>query len=105
MDDSDYLKLTAANGSAIPYDGWVEVEFSLMSDETSKKIQVSLLVTSDSLDYPIIGQNVTDEFVTQQSDCNDPVVQSFKNTQQENVHALINFIQTPKQTDLCGKNK
>ena len=60
-----------------------------------------MLVTSDSLDYPIIGYNVIDEFVTQQSDCNDPMVQSFKSTQPENVHALINFIQIPKQTDLC----
>ena len=104
LDDSDNLNLTAANGSAIPYDGWVEVEFSLMSDETSKKIQVPLLVTGDSLDYPIIGYNVADEFVTQQSDCNDPMIQSYKNTQPENVYALINFIETPKQTDLC-KNK
>ena len=103
LDDSDNPKLTAANASAIPYDGWVdhEVEFSLMSDETSKKIQVPLLVTSDSLDYPIIGYNVIDEFVTQQSDCNDPMIKSFKNIQPENVHALINFIQTPKQNDLC----
>ena len=76
LDDSDNLKLAAANGSAIPCDGWVEVEFSLMSDETSKKIQVPLLVTSDSLDYPIIGYNVIDEFVTQPSDCNDPMIQS-----------------------------
>ena len=105
LDDSDNLKLTAANGSAIPYDGWVEVEFSLMSDETSKKIQAPLLVTSDSLDYPIILYNVIDEFVTQQSGCNNPVIQSFKNTQPENVHALINLIQTPKQTDLCDVKK
>ena len=27
LDDSDNLKLTAAYGSAIPYDGWVKVEF------------------------------------------------------------------------------
>ena len=114
LDDSDNLKLTATNGSAIPYDSWaatngsaipydswVEVEFSSMSDETSTKIQVPLLVTSDSLDCPIIRYNVIDEFVTQQRDCNDPMVQSFKNTQPENIHALINFIQTPKQTDLC----
>ena len=52
----------------------VEVEFSLLSDEISKKIQVLLLVTSDSLDYPVIGYNVIDEFVTQQSDCNDPMI-------------------------------
>ena len=74
-----------------------------MPDETSKKTQVPLLVTSDSLDYPIIGYNVIDGFLTQQSDRNDPIVQCFKNTQPENVHALINFIQTPKQTDLCEK--
>ena len=54
------------------------------------------------MDHPIIGYNVIDEFVSQQSDCNDPVGQSFKTTQPENVNALINFIQTPKQTDLCG---
>ena len=101
LDDSDNLKVTAANGSAIPYDSWVEVRFPLMFDETSKKIQVPLLVTSDTLNYPIIGYNVIDGFVTQQSDCNYPMVQSFKNTQPENVDALINFIQTPKQTDLC----
>ena len=101
LDDSDSLKLIAANGSAIPCDGWIEVEFSLISDKTSKKIQVPLLVTSDSWDYPIIGYNVTAKLVTQQSDCNDPMVKSFKNTQPENVHALINFIKTPKQTDLC----
>ena len=68
------MKLTAANGSAIPYDGRVEVEFSLTCDATSKKIQVPVLVTSDSSDYPVIGYNVTDEFVTLKSDCNDPMV-------------------------------
>ena len=60
-----------------------------------------MLVASDSLEYPIIAYNEIDASVTQQSDCNDHMVQSFKNTQPENVHALINFIQTPKQTDLC----
>ena len=29
------------------------------------------------------------------------MIQIFKNIQPENVHALINLIQTPKQTDLC----
>ena len=37
LDDSDNLKLTTANGSAIPYDGWVKVECTPMSYETSKK--------------------------------------------------------------------
>ena len=72
-----------------------------MPDETSEKVQAPLLVTSYSLAYPIIGYNVIDKFVTQQSDCNDPIVQRFKNTQPENVHALINFIQTPEQADVC----
>ena len=53
------------------------------------------------MDYPIIGYNVINESVTQQSDCNDPMVQSSKSTQSEIVHAPINFIQTPKQTALC----
>ena len=29
------------------------------------------------------------------------MVQSFKNALPENIHALINFIQTIRQTDLC----
>ena len=44
LDVSDSLKVTAVNVSSILSDGWDEVEFSLMSDETSKKIQVLLLV-------------------------------------------------------------
>ena len=66
-----------------------------------KHLRKYKLVTSDSLDYSIIGYDVIDEFVTQQSYCNDLMVQSFKNTQPENVHALINYIETPEQTDLC----
>ena len=51
------LSLQAANGTSIPYTGWVEVNVCLQ-DETSPELLVPFLVTKQHLDLPIIGYNV-----------------------------------------------
>ena len=43
--DAD-LQLTAANGTAIPYKGWVEARFRLNSEE-EKEVTVPFLVTEE----------------------------------------------------------
>ncbi len=40
------LKLTAANGSVIPYMGWVELTFTLCSDDSL--VRVPFLVTTET---------------------------------------------------------
>lgn len=58
--DEGMLDLTAANGTEIPYEGWIGVEFSLSANKDSELL-VPLLVTPDPLAKPIIGFNVIEE--------------------------------------------
>ena len=58
--DEGMLDLTAANGTEIPYEGWIGVEFSLSANKDSELL-VPLLVTPDPLAKPIIGFNVIKE--------------------------------------------
>ena len=60
LEETEEIKLVAANGTPIPYEGWVELEMQLLSDGTDRKesIQVPFLVTKETLDLPIIGLNV-----------------------------------------------
>eukprot|EP00794_Sanderia_malayensis_P020672 gene20672-22710_t len=56
LEDKD-ISLVAANGTSIPYEGWVELELQLVSDSNLKHILVPFLVTKETLELPIIGFN------------------------------------------------
>lgn len=61
------LVALAANGSEIPYDGWIETEFYLDCDtHPEKTLLVPMLVSSDPnvAEQPIIGFNVIEEVVS-----------------------------------------
>ncbi|KAI8480646.1 retrotransposon-like protein 1 [Branchiostoma belcheri] len=61
LEDTASLNLQAANGTEIPYSGWVEVSFKLSEDD-SPAISVPFLTTnSPSQDHPIIGYNVIEK--------------------------------------------
>lgn len=59
------LDLVAAHGTEIPYEGWIGVNFNFSPKETlgmiDKPVLVHILVTSSSLERPIIGFNVIEE--------------------------------------------
>ena len=56
------LNVKAKNGTDIPYSGWVEVNFQLISDgDNDTTLKVPMLVSSidaHGSDHPIIGYNV-----------------------------------------------
>ncbi len=56
------LELSAANGTDIPYEGWMEIEFTLFKNAVAgmsdKPVLVPILVASSDIDQPIIGFNV-----------------------------------------------
>ncbi|XP_038123133.1 uncharacterized protein LOC119771336 [Cyprinodon tularosa] len=54
------LDLSAANGTEIPYEGWVGVEFSLTENRDSELL-VPFLVSSQPIAKPIVGFNVIEE--------------------------------------------
>ena len=54
------LNITAANGEAIPYVGWVQLSFQLSQGQPL--LQVPFLVTEKRLNLPLIGYNVIEHF-------------------------------------------
>jgi len=59
------LELSAANGTHIPYEGWMKIEVTLSKDAVAgmsdKPVLVPILVASSDIERPIIGFNVIEE--------------------------------------------
>ncbi len=72
------VTLVAANGTSIPYDGWIELKLELMSDTAEKRcVLVPFLVTKGEMDVPIIGFNVICELTRNKSgtiEANNPEI-------------------------------
>lgn len=69
------LELLAANGTSIPYEGWIETEFSLSKNAVAgmsdRPVQVPILVASGDIERPIIGFNVIEELALRSDTCED----------------------------------
>ena len=92
------LDLKTANGSALPYIGYVVLLFSFKEGEPG--IKVPMLVTNSILDLPIIGYNVLEEIIT--SPRNDfrhllaSLQFSLNQDREEDITTLINVIREAK---------
>ena len=105
------LDLKTANGTDLPYKGWVELTFSLAEENSQCSLQVPFLVAKDSLDMPIVGFNVIEEITKQPVDCAsagvgesvaDALSSSLTCVENEKVEALVNLIKTESAQELCS---
>ena len=55
------LDLKAANGTDLPYMGWIDVDFKLAGKNHEYGVNVPFLVSKDRIDSPIIGYNMIEE--------------------------------------------
>ena len=111
------LNLIGANGGPIPFEGWVEVQFQLASNnQLSTPLTVPFLVARGELEYPIIGYNVIEEVIKSpdqmtgvNTDSLEEIMGSaFSEMKQESVTALVDLVQSAISERLCmlrsGKN-
>ena len=99
---ADDLAITAANGSHIPFDGWVDVGFQLLSDPKTR-ISVPMLVTNAIDDIPIIGYNVIEEVVQRGGGKSNPiqlVEAAFPGMRKKEASTLVNIIQEEYSPEL-----
>ena len=99
------LDLKAANGTEIPYVGWVDINFELCSD-SNRHISIPFLVSTLKLDMPIIGYNVIEEIVKASTTSTENSLisvlsASFEDKISPNVPKLINFLQSTNKHELC----
>ncbi|KAL6483870.1 hypothetical protein MHYP_G00087420 [Metynnis hypsauchen] len=100
----DALKLVTANGSSLPYVGWLEISFKLASFGTSAtELLIPVLVMQGNhLSHPIIGFNVIEQIIKQNDQKRtkrrgkvplyDTVRAAFPSLKKSKVHAFINLI-------------
>ena len=92
------ISLQAANGTDIPYCGWVEIGVRLTNGNETE-IRVPFLVTKENIEQPIIGFNVIELMVRNTEDNEDDVLlermsRSFKVSKSGDLQALISLIRT-----------
>ena len=100
------LDLKAANGTSLPYNGWIDIDFKLKGTNHYHGIKVPFLVSKNALDLPIIGYNVIERITQNLSgDIEQPpyldILSSYLNgVGRKNVEALVEFIIAEKPGDL-----
>ena len=92
------LKLTAANGTQIPYLGWTEIDFTTTNKEN---LIVPFLVVKESIGLPLIGYNVIEELVTNNISCDD-LKRTFSALSPSDITALVDIIRTNSESELCA---
>ena len=88
------LNLVTANGTALPYNGWVELNFSLVAfpkkHDEKDTVLVPFLVTPENIDTPIVGFNVIEELcrnATADSECSPDFVKAICNSLRNDIRA------------------
>ena len=109
------LKLTAANGTDIPFDGWLEVTVSLNAPGKHSVCltKVPVLVTPTHLTEPMIGYNVIEEAVKSNSKSPTQEEQAFSGMFVSRPHldikSFVKLIQANNPSAFCvirsGKDK
>ena len=99
------LKLCAANGTDIPFLGWISCEFQLKN--STELLSVPFLVSKQELDYPFIVYNIIEELCsrtdkTGEQLMKESLVSSLSGTTTSNVDAFVNFVQIANDETLCN---
>ena len=97
--------MQAANGTDIPYCGWVEIRVRL-TGENNTEVKVPFLLTKENIEQPIIGFNVIELMVRNTEGKEDNALlgrmsRSFRMSECGDVQALISLIRTTNSDELC----
>ena len=106
----DGLELKTANGTDLPYEGWLELIFNLIEDDSDDTFTVPFLIAKDFLDMPIVGLNVIEE-ITEHSDRGssarvigslvDMLTSSLTGSERRKVEALVQFMTSEPATEVA----
>lgn len=97
------LKVVAANGGVIPYDGWIEVIVNLPGNgNPNHSIKVPFLVIRNKLLHPRLGFNVIILSQGNETEALPVICNLLKGaiqTETNEVEAVVNYICAGKETD------
>lgn len=92
------LNITAANGSTVPFDGWIETLLEIKSGKHGTiAIHVPILVSQSCVSCPILGFNVIEELIRENNEQSDGVSLSdllceAMNVQRNTVETIVSTV-------------
>ena len=108
LDPGVKFELTTANGTVLPYLGWVDVQCELKGDNKGTNIiNLPMLVTESHIDHPIIGYNVLEQLVCKydtSSEIDEIVLvlsDSLPDVVVGNINSLVDCIRSENDPYLC----
>ena len=103
LEEHDSLRVQWGNSNEIPFVGWVNLEVRLGSGESTSKVQVPFLVTTESLNNTILGFNAI-KLLAQSNHSLECLLEIFKEAlnvdNSEKVQAFVQLIQHPEDHDV-----
>jgi hypothetical protein len=93
------LNLTAANGSDIPYRGWVELDLQIGDSEHVPS--VPFLVTDEKVGVPLVGFNVIEHLIKFNKLNRDEIAEAFVRINACDATALVNLVNSANHNELC----
>ena len=99
------ISLQAANGTNIPYCGWVEIGVRL-TNENETEAKVPFLVTMEDIEQPVIGLNVIELMVKNTEGKEDDallgrMLRIIKMSESGDIQTLISLIRRTNSDELC----
>ncbi len=94
------LRVIAANGTDVPFDGWIEVLLEITSSKHgSVALYVPMLVSQESVSSPLLGFNVIQEIIMGNSDQTDnmnlvDLLSEVLKIQKSNAECLVSVVHT-----------
>ena len=93
------LTVTAANGSSIPYIGWVELDLQIGDSE--HVISVPFLVASEEMELPLIGFNTIEHLIKVNNLKGNEIATALVGVNVCNATALVDFVNAVNHDELC----
>ncbi len=99
----DDIELKAANGTPIPYEGWIAIDLEISLDgKTAVHLLVPFLITVNSLAEPLIGYNVIEEVIKGAAQGKPSTLKcAFTDLPSSTIKTLINLIKANNPEDFC----
>ena len=93
------LTATAANGSNIPYKGWVELDLQIGDSE--QVLSVPFLVASEEMELPLIGFNAIEHLIKVRNLQGDDMATALIGVNVRNATALVDLVNGITHSELC----
>ena len=112
MSPNDGLDLLVTNGTVIPYKEWAGIDLNIdpTRENSELQIRVPFLVTSETLDYHIVGYNVIQKIIDRDSEessiSSSNIVDFLKasfvsEVKTDKVNTSVNRIKCSKSAEVC----